>query len=1070
MKRIAPIIALFILVSGFAVGKSATTTVEVQRLTAWKLEKSATTATSDLKNLIVQGPNRELVLLNLNPQTLRVLKLTNLYVNGNLKGPQNAPGTVISISEPQLPRQGEYVSFIGQSGGRKYLVSLHISGKKVFYSVIPDTTFDGVSIKWSLVWFRLSADGSRFFGAATGEITTKGKKGSCIALISMGTNGTEIFFINKPKWNGKYFEYPKSGPGKLIAPVGIALNTGALFYKVEIGATGKHGVYTCTNEGKNTRLVYTAETLFTPSAALGKVFAQDLITDDGKMLILNDNGMNHPGAVTVDVTTGAVKAKLSRKSVGFTCSGMHSIFADSTGLGIEFTVGGDPMVLIKPESPNYPAVGKINNRGNPGEPPINAVTCNPIGVISRSETDVVQTGEVYFIKMNNLPIPAQSRLVIDPPVVDFGIVDDNTTAPLAIRNENKTALTGTATVTKSEGCNPFSFQGQESVRFQSIGDIPVYINTTCMSNGFTYETTIKVVSNAGSVTVPVIATKNDPNRLLGIVSIGRNHAFVGAQKIKLKDPPYQESGKTMIPLKFLTEFLPCDYKYDEENESLVIDYQNTVANIVIGESKCLVGDKEEELFAAPTLKNGAVYLPLTILTNVFKATVKWFPNSKSILINMPSPVWGRESLEITGIPAGANVLINNNPEGKAPLNLSHLKPGIYWVKVNAEGYEKFEQTVELPPSPGKVLYFLQKIVPTKTELAINSTPKNSYVYIDEKIMGQTPCKIEVDPGLRKLRVALFGYPDYISNLVCIAGQKQELNPNLEELKPKLESYVTPKSIEKQISVGETNRLSFEVTVENMLLVPAKFNIAAPNSPPPGFTNIGFVSSNGLAQNVSTPKMMPGEKMMFTLAVDISEDAAPSDFLDEAITIEPDGISSWKAQLPISLTFSQSPPSIVSFQLVQKDKAFAGESFAIDVFVKDAKNLSAFSFEFVYQSTKMQILNITQGDFMNSDGASTHFFWTEPSKGEISITGPSRIGNVKGMSGEGLLFTMKFDCKKPGEALLDCSHSFVYNDRSKAIEHYTIQTMAITIEEKPNPAMLQRQFSGTIQIASCAIIF
>lgn len=1070
MKRIAPIVALFVLASSLAVGKSATTTVEVQRLTAWKLEKSATTATSDLKNLIVQGPNRELVLLNLNPQTLRVLKLSNLYVNGNLKGPQNATGTVISISEPQLPRQGEYVSFIGQSGGRKYLVSLHTSGKKVFYAVIPDTTFEGVGIKWSLLWFRLSTDGSRFFGTVAGEVTTKGKKGSCIALISMGTNGTGMYFIGRPKWNGKSFEYSKSGPGKLIAPIGIAQNTGALFYKAEIGGTSKHGVYTCANDGKNTRLVYTAQTAFTPSATTAKVFAQDLITDDGKMLILNDNGMNHPGAVTVDVASGAIKARLSHKSVGFSCSGIHSVFADSTGLGIEFTIGGDPLTLIDPKSPNYPAVGKINNRANPLEPPLNAVTCSPIGMISRSETDVVQTGEVYFIKLNNLPLPAQSKLVIDPPVVDFGIVDENTTATLAIRNENKTALTGTATVAKTEGCKPFSFQGEQTVKFQSIGDIPVSINTTCMSNGFSYESTIKVASSAGTLTVPVFATKNDPNRLLGVLGIGRSQAFVGTHKLKLKDPPYQEGGKTMISLKFLTEFLPCDYNYDEENESLTIDYQNTVANIVIGESRCLVGDKEIELLTAPVIKNGSVYLPLTILTNVFGASVKWFPNTKSILINIPSPVWGRESMEITGIPLGASVLINNQQAGKTPLNLKHLKPGIYWVKVNAEGYEKFEETVELPPSPGKVLYFLQKIVPTKTELFINSTPKNSYVYIDEKIMGQTPCKIEVEPGLRKLRVALFGYPDYITNLVCIAGQKQEISPDLEELKPSLESYVTPKKIEEQIEIGEAIRLSFTVTVENMLLVPAKFNLTAPGNIPPGFVNIGFISSEGLAQNVSTPKMLPGEKMMFTLAVDVSEDAAPSDFLNETITVEPEGVSSWKTQIPIGITFSQSPPPIVSFKLVQKDKAIAGESFTVDVFVKDAKDISAFSFEFVYQSTKMQILNINQGNFMNSDGVSTHFYWNEASKGEISIVGPSRIGNVKGISGEGLLFTMTFDCKKPGEALLDCSHSYVYNDRSKAIEHYTIQTMIIVIEEKPNPAMLQRNLPNIAMFGSRAFVF
>lgn len=1048
MKRIAPIIAFIVLLTNFAASRSATTSVEVQRLTAWKLEKSATTATSDLKTLIVSGPNRELVLLNIDPNSLRVTKLANLYVNGNLKGPASAPGTVVAISEPQLPKQGEYVSFIGQSGGRKYLVSLHISGSKAFFAVIPDTTFEGVKIKWSLIWFRLNGNGNRFFGAVTGEVITQGKKGSCIALVSMGISGNEMYFVSRPKWNGKAFEYEKKGPGKLLAPIGIAANTGALFYKAEVGATGKHGVYTCANNGKNARLVFTAETAFTFTASASKVITQDLITDDGKLIILNDNGMSHPGAVSVDVGSGGVKAKLSHKSVGHSCSGLHSFFADDTGFGLEYTVGGDPLVLIKPDSPNYPAIGKINNRSNPLEPQINAVTCSPVGFLSRSETDVVQTGEVYFIKILNLPIPTESKLIIDPPAVDFGIVNEDTTADLAIRNANKTALTGNAVIAKTDGCNPFSFKGMDKFNFQSIGDIPVHINTTCMSNGFTYEATIKVTSSAGTETVPVIATKNDPNRLLGTIGIDRHLAFVGAQKVKLKDPPYQENGKTMIPVKYLTEYLPCEFNYDEENDTLFLDYQNTLVQIFVGEQKCLVGDKEVDLFTPPVKKEGVLYLPLTVLTNVFNASVKWYPNSKTVLINIPTPVWGRESLEVTGIPPGANVLINNNPAGKTPLLIKHIKPGVYWVRINAEGYEKYEQSVELPPSPGKILYFLQKIVPTKTELSIASTPKNSYVYIDDKVMGQTPCKIEVDPGLHKLRVALMGYPEYITNLVCIAGQKQELNPNLEELKPKLESYVAPKDIEKILDLGETSRLSFIFSVKNLLEIPAKFKLSAPNSTPPGFNNIGFAGFDGLVQSISTPKMMPGEEMQFNLIVEIADEAASTDYIDDEITVEPEGVSSWKRTIPLKVSFNQNQVSLASFQLIPQSKAIAGESFKLDVFVKDARSLSGFSFEFVYQSTKLQIINITQGNFMNSDGALTHFYWSETSKGEISITGPSRIGNVKGISGEGLLFTMTFDCKKPGEALLDCSSSNVYNEKSKAVEHYTIQTLTINIEEKP----------------------
>jgi len=131
----------------------------VQRLTAWKLEKVATTCTADLRKMVIQGPSKELVLLDIEPSMLRVTRISTLFQPGDLAGPKTYPGTIKVMSEPQLPKRGDHVGFIGMSSGRRYLVMLNLNGKSAKTAMVPDTTYDGIKVKWDLLWFRLNADG-----------------------------------------------------------------------------------------------------------------------------------------------------------------------------------------------------------------------------------------------------------------------------------------------------------------------------------------------------------------------------------------------------------------------------------------------------------------------------------------------------------------------------------------------------------------------------------------------------------------------------------------------------------------------------------------------------------------------------------------------------------------------------------------------------------------------------------------------------------------------------------------------------------------------------------------------
>ena len=224
--------------------KTFALSTSVKRLTAWNMEKKSATVTAGLRNLVVEGDDGQIVALRLDPSTLQVKKLTNIYSPGVLKGPSNAPGVVRITSEPRLPSYGDWVFMTATSGGKHYLLSIHVSGGGARFFVIPDTEIDGIKVRWNLLWFQLSLTGDKFCGGVRGDIITSGLSGSCVGLVSMSTEGKGFRLITRPKWDGEKFFYGENDIGKLISPVGMSARTGKIFFKAELGTSGKHGIYT----------------------------------------------------------------------------------------------------------------------------------------------------------------------------------------------------------------------------------------------------------------------------------------------------------------------------------------------------------------------------------------------------------------------------------------------------------------------------------------------------------------------------------------------------------------------------------------------------------------------------------------------------------------------------------------------------------------------------------------------------------------------------------------------------------------------------------------------------------
>lgn len=1041
MKRLM-LIFLAVMIAGIPVAGSKTTTI-ARVLTKFNIEKVASSATADLKYICMLDEFGNLTMMHMDTANMYAKLLKTIFKPNTIKGPSVAPDFIKIVSEPQMPKYGNYASFIGSSNGRKYLTSIDVDGKTMKLAVIPETSFESVKTQWDLLWFRLNSDGTKFFGVVRGVVIEKGKKGSCFALVVSNTDGSDPNFIYRPRWTGNRFEYVKDSPGALISPVGMSRDTMRIFYKAEIGASRKHGIYSCNYDGSDTKLVMTVSGNFQQTVKSSSAWSPDLVTDNGNYLILNDNGLGHKGSVSVDAKNGAVLARLPYKMLATSCDSKYAFFSNSAGFGLEFIIGGEPQIIVKPSDTGYPALGKLNNRKTQ-EPPVYPTTCSPFGILGRTQTDVRGKGQLYFTEILSPPIPPSPRLVLEPPIIDMGIIDRNATSSLGIRNPGQTSISGSAVIDGNGQCSPVSFSGKQEVKFSEICDIGINIDPTCMAPGQTIETYIRVVSTGGKSSTPIVVTRDNPEAVLCKLGIGRLEAWVGTNQISLKAEPYIDSGNTMLPMSLVQEAIPCDYTWDKENNTAIIEYQETRVELTPDSVSCLVDNAERTLSKAPVMVNENLLLPAGLLKEVFSCKLQFFKTTQTLVIEFPKPVWGREFLEIDGLPSGGSVYVNNQKIGSAPLTLRHLQPGRYWVKVLLDGYEDYEMIVELPPSPGKVFYFLQRIIPKTALVNIKSKPEGAYVYIDDKLIGTSPQTLELEPGRHSLKVVSSGYPEYISEIIALKGEEQTIEADLEVLKTKFLKFVEPKNFSGAIMLPKQNKITFDVTIRNESTASQAFRITCPKNPSKGFLGLFIQNLSGEEAELVTPSVSTGQTLVYRFVVLTDAFVSPGDIFADKIKIESTSMPTWKTEIPFSVEAQGFLPEQPELYLESPTVVDIGETFEVKLRIKGAYDLQATKFRFVYTSRRAKIVDVREDDFLNGD-CTTLFTWKESDEGEVVVFGPIRVCGT-GKDGDGTILTLSFKALKDGEIIIDPANIELYDSKGTRISPKPVNSAVMTVNK------------------------
>ena len=147
---------------------------------------------------------------------------------------------------------------------------------------------------------------------------------------------------------------------------------------------------------------------------------------------------------------------------------------------------------------------------------------------------------------------------------------------------------------------------------------------------------IEVVAtdSAGNSTRQVVSVKYSKTTIIRL-QVGNKTALINDSTYTLEASPTIVSGRTMVPFRFIGEAFGATFNYDSIFKIVEINFNGQEIKMQIGIKTAFVNGKATSLEVAPYIVNGRTLVPIRFISEVFGADVSWDGTTKTVTIIYP---------------------------------------------------------------------------------------------------------------------------------------------------------------------------------------------------------------------------------------------------------------------------------------------------------------------------------------------------------------------------------------------------------------------------------------------------
>jgi internalin A len=114
--------------------------------------------------------------------------------------------------------------------------------------------------------------------------------------------------------------------------------------------------------------------------------------------------------------------------------------------------------------------------------------------------------------------------------------------------------------------------------------------------------------------------------------IGSTTAYLGESAFKLGTAPFISSGRTYVPIRFVSERLGSKVSWNQSKKEVTIHKDNTTIRWVVNEKKAIVNGQTVSFDTPMLLKKGSTFVPIRFVSELLESTVEYMASSKTVII------------------------------------------------------------------------------------------------------------------------------------------------------------------------------------------------------------------------------------------------------------------------------------------------------------------------------------------------------------------------------------------------------------------------------------------------------
>jgi outer membrane protein assembly factor BamB len=217
--------------------------------------------------------------------------------------------------------------------------------------------------------------------------------------------------------------------------------------------------------------------------------------------------------------------------------------------------------------------------------------------------------------------------------VTCNIILDTNPPSIEVANENYQLFSSSEGILKgtTKDCCELSIN-EELVEIEENGDFSVRVELQLEINEFV----LKAMDYAGNITT-VYHYLVFPEKKVIILQIGNVTAEVNGELFTMDVPACIRNGSTLVPLRFIAEVFGATIDYEQETRKITYTLYSTHIVLWVGKSEAQVNGVSVTLSQVPVVIDGRTVVPVRFISENLGAKVEWDGSARKVYITFPNP-------------------------------------------------------------------------------------------------------------------------------------------------------------------------------------------------------------------------------------------------------------------------------------------------------------------------------------------------------------------------------------------------------------------------------------------------